>query len=424
MANNPWLQYVAEFRKENPTMKYSDVLREASKYYKKVDVKIPKQKGGVSAGTIGGLSAGMSAGLSAGMSAGLSAGGNPVSPAVLLAPQIIEVARESGLLSATSKTLDVLTGKLEYLLSNDGQLMRKLMKVPTLQRRVDDLIDTYNIKSHRWLDFRKENTLLRIEKLKNEIKQVIEQSNILGTIKGGGLKGGLSAGYLSTQSTSADVYDPNDYIPKKKSSKLKGGVLVGGNVYNLPPKLFLTLSSEAYKKPADRLKKVSEFTLLENQYTNTDVATYINTEKKILIFSYRGTKPTNLTDLGNDAFIAVGRPQSAPRFKTMEKMFREADKEYPDYRFIFTGHSLGGTLGWYIMKICRELNQKHECSYVIYNRGSSPLESFEKGPVDNLKHHWHAKGDLVSQPFLKESVTNHHVVNKKVFIPHLLANFD
>ena len=116
-----------------------------------------------------------------------------------------------------------------------------------------------------------------------------------------------------------------------------------------------------------------------------------------VIISYRGTQ--NLTDLAVDAVqIATGSPleklagMNTGYFRVAQDKFDAVKDMYPDANITTTGHSLGGSLGYYIGK-------RNNVKSYVFNAGSSPLDLItEKGltdTVDNISTHYHVAGDFV-----------------------------
>ena len=141
---------------------------------------------------------------------------------------------------------------------------------------------------------------------------------------------------------------------------------------------FANLSQIVYKTNNDdredalEQRDFSEFALLRN-FSNEDVMTIwdIDCDKKIVVF--RGTDIKNKTsnrlrDLGADAFIAAGINTSSPRFLEAEDILLGVFARYGKENVILAGHSLGG-------KIAYDLSRKYHVPAVVYNQGSSPIDT-------------------------------------------------
>ncbi len=116
-----------------------------------------------------------------------------------------------------------------------------------------------------------------------------------------------------------------------------------------------------------------------------------------VVISYRGTR--NVSDaLADITQVAPGAPleklvgMPSGVFKLAADKYNDVRSKYPDARIITTGHSLGGSLAYYIGK---ENNVK---SYV-FNAGSSPADAVTEvnlnHTVDNISTHYYVIGDVV-----------------------------
>ena len=118
-----------------------------------------------------------------------------------------------------------------------------------------------------------------------------------------------------------------------------------------------------------------------------------------IIISYRGTQ--NLTDLAVDAAqIATGSPLeklgniNTGYFRIAQDKYDSVKEKYPDANITTTGHSLGGSLGYYIGK-------KNDVKSYIFNAGSSPLDVITESRLthtsNNMSTHYHVVGDLIGE---------------------------
>ena len=135
---------------------------------------------------------------------------------------------------------------------------------------------------------------------------------------------------------------------------------------------------------------------LSDGYSSVIVKPHVNKPNDVII-SYRGTQ--NLTDLAVDATqIATGSPLEklggfdTGYFRFAQDKFNNVKDKYPNANITTTGHSLGGSLGYYIGK-------KNDVRSYIFNAGSSPFDAVTDTGLthneNNVSTHYHVTGDLV-----------------------------
>lgn len=179
------------------------------------------------------------------------------------------------------------------------------------------------------------------------------------------------------------------------------------------------MSEEAYITPKLRSDGVAGFEYLPD-ISEQNVAVFSNPKKKVVVYAYKGT--SNLKDLLTDITIAIPSFKTSGHYKKMLQHFQNTIKNFKNFRVILSGHSLGGTTAVEIEKVCDKI--KGGCYYVVFNRGSSPLEIFTKGPKDSTNIHYHVEGDKISKPFLRNEKAIHHITKpKREDFPHVLRNF-
>lgn len=107
-----------------------------------------------------------------------------------------------------------------------------------------------------------------------------------------------------------------------------------------------------------------------------------------VIVAYRGTRPTNLSDLNADAKILFGFNPLTDRANEAQRKYDMVKDKYPQASITTTGHSLGGNLGFYVAK-------NNDLQGHFFNLGSSPTDTASvKGKTKvNI---YHTFGDLVS----------------------------
>ena len=170
---------------------------------------------------------------------------------------------------------------------------------------------------------------------------------------------------------------------------------------------YAVLSSTAYQvynhgeKKAE--KKLNEFLPkheiipeLSDGYSSTIIKKRQDKPDEIIV-SYRGTQ--NLKDVAVDvAQIATGSPvekiAGVPTgyFKIAQDKYNAVKQAHPNADITTTGHSLGGSLAYYIGK-------KNDVKSFIYNAGSSPLDIITdtgiKHTDNNKSTHYYVPADIV-----------------------------
>gem|GEM_PF-3435253 len=109
------------------------------------------------------------------------------------------------------------------------------------------------------------------------------------------------------------------------------------------------ISDRVYLNPFERPRHIFGFELVE-KFNEFEYALYVNHEKKTWIIGYRGTEITAIKDYISDLNILLGTHAWNERFSASVKIYEEAKKSFPGYHSIVTGHSLGGTIAYFIAK--------------------------------------------------------------------------
>jgi hypothetical protein len=184
----------------------------------------------------------------------------------------------------------------------------------------------------------------------------------------------------------------------------------------------------AYNYPSQRENtKVPEGYAIDTKYSNRNRVLLKNETTKHAVYAFRGTDPKNMGDLSTDAFLAAGLGAVTSRFKNATKSTRAAKKEYGDYKFTFTGHSLGSSTAAHVH------GKFKDTDYV----GFSPhvptkhiRQEFFQGILDriNVKKTravtYSVAGDPVALGEQLSFKKNTHFVPYTTGTPHDLTNFE
>lgn len=129
------------------------------------------------------------------------------------------------------------------------------------------------------------------------------------------------------------------------------------------------ISDRTYLNPFERPRHIFGYEL-DEKFNDFEYALYVNHAEKKRIIGYRGTEITAVKDYISDLHILLGTQSWNARFDASVHVYDEAKKMYPDYHSIVTGHSLGGTIAYFIAK--RFMPDR--C--VVFNPGSSANPTF------------------------------------------------
>ena len=210
------------------------------------------------------------------------------------------------------------------------------------------------------------------------------------------------------------------------TGKQTGGLRKGKDQRNFYAK---TASISYSKTREDRLKKMKEYNLSSDweldPKSDYDVAILVNRKTKEIVGAVRGTNPTNLKDLKDDALIVMGKEKKIPRVKQIKKKIQAVQKETGFDDLTFSGHSLGSS-------ISKQLADDMKVPAVLYNRGASPANSNPISALWNKIFKKESNTILYSVPTDVLSVsatlfgnekTKHSVPRKKGVISHSLKQF-
>tara|TARA_R110000751_G_scaffold174922_1_gene281188 strand:- start:197 stop:1255 length:1059 start_codon:yes stop_codon:yes gene_type:complete len=193
--------------------------------------------------------------------------------------------------------------------------------------------------------------------------------------------------------TPADVIDVDGLQKNEATRVMRRYAVLSSVAYNL----YNTDYERADKNMKELLPLHDIDSELSDGYSSVIFKPHSNKPNDVII-SYRGTQ--NLTDLAVDVTqIATGAPLeklgglNTGYFRLAQDKYNSVKDKYPNANITTTGHSLGGSLGYYIGKT------NNVPSY-IFNAGSSPLDTVtELGLThtdSNTATHYHVTGDLFS----------------------------
>ena len=150
---------------------------------------------------------------------------------------------------------------------------------------------------------------------------------------------------------------------------------------------YFDVSEDAYDSPSSRAKKIGNFHY-NQQSSNEEHAVYVNEDKKELIIGFRGST-TKEDFLNSDKHIVGANLKKSQRFMREKNFVSEILSLLPNYKVVFTGHSLGGS-------IAIEMGNLFKKRAVVFNAGASLVpEGMRKTSDDDVKF-YSVKGDLVS----------------------------
>lgn len=108
--------------------------------------------------------------------------------------------------------------------------------------------------------------------------------------------------------------------------------------------LYDVIKNSYSNKKAKQLKGYN----LDESLSNHNQQVYYNPENKKLLYSVTGTH--NLSDIGTDFMLGIGKLKNTKRYKEADETLKEAKAKYGVDNATITSHSLGGVIGGYISK--------------------------------------------------------------------------
>jgi len=180
------------------------------------------------------------------------------------------------------------------------------------------------------------------------------------------------------------------------------------------------------RRPTDKRKKINTYEYMQN-YSTKETGVWIDSNNKQIVFCFRESvdimndwvKTNTVIGLLPMAFTQTARFQRS--LKTVENFLKQI-KGLNEYTIYLIGFSLGGTISTHMYTILKK-KTKAKIKFVVFNRGSSPLEIYDTSPVNKQNRiHFHVTGDWISTPFLNDKRTKHEIFKHKKAKPHSLVN--
>lgn len=158
------------------------------------------------------------------------------------------------------------------------------------------------------------------------------------------------------------------FIPKKKTTVEKLNPEVG---------LYSEMALESYNKTKSKMV-IADFTK-DTTFNQQNCLVYVSNDT--IILTVRGTDPKNTEDIFTDIALALNKLKYTSRYREINSIFKKVFSKYKyigksliPYKFIATGHSLGGSL-------CLQLlidNPNKLSSIHIFNAGGN-VSDIKKG---------------------------------------------
>jgi hypothetical protein len=216
------------------------------------------------------------------------------------------------------------------------------------------------------------------------------------------------------------------FVPKKKTKIEKLPMEVG---------LYSEMCMESYNKVKSKMI-IGEFTKVPN-FSQENCIVYVSNDTVVL--AIRGTDPKNSKDIFTDIALALNKLKITPRYREINNIFKKVTEKYQyigksliPYKFIATGHSLGGSLALQLL-----LDNPNKIDAIhIFNAGGAPAD-IQKGLVMKIAkflgvkyyktiskkiHIYRVTGDLISftNRFLDG---NYYDIQSNSFDRHGMSNF-
>lgn len=192
--------------------------------------------------------------------------------------------------------------------------------------------------------------------------------------------------------------------------------------------MFARLAEAAYNDTSARQSAGAQYGFeLDEDLSGKWQAIYVNNETQEVVSSFRGTKPTDTSDLYADLHVAIGTPGLSNRFKNAESVFEKVNDKYQDHDLLLTGHSLGGSINLHLNKKYEgEIAEVHN-----FNPGSgvlaatTSLEHQVTKPDNSHVHQYFIHGDMIASSGRGDPSYTEHVIPPcaKSMNPHTIKQF-
>jgi hypothetical protein len=177
---------------------------------------------------------------------------------------------------------------------------------------------------------------------------------------------------------------------------------------------FADLANISYSSPTARPTMIDGAVLDSGLSADPErISVYLDDKTKRALVSLRGTVPTNLSDLKSDVRIATGLGRSDdPYLQNARKTIRDISQQFPDYKIVTAGHSLGGY-------VARELTKENpNIQGYGFNAGAGLPELLGGANPTNFSS-FRQQGDFVSAfdkpsntgATFKTSIAGSHVIS-------------
>jgi hypothetical protein len=196
--------------------------------------------------------------------------------------------------------------------------------------------------------------------------------------------GGSGAGFDFGRKMKEIKTTHNKFFRAIQGLKARGTKTKSQGAIDSEDKKFLDMSDNAYKPVEDRQHKIYGYVYNKNA-SNEEHAIYVNQNEKKIAIAFRGSQ-TKEDWTKSDTNLAIGKLKQTPRFGREEKWVQEIKSMLPNYEYVYTGHSLGGTLAIEMGDLFKE-------PAITFNAGHGVGMGDKK---DNDVKFYSAKGDAVS----------------------------